>query len=42
MKYHDTFDRLGNPVAKPEDKEGWIIVAGVIICIIVVALWLRN
>jgi hypothetical protein len=42
MKYRDSFDHLGNPVAKPLDTEGIWIVVGCVIAVIIVALWMRN
>jgi hypothetical protein len=45
MKARDCIDRLGNPIARASDSfdiEGVYIIAGVIMAIIIVALWLRN
>lgn len=42
MKYQETFDRLGNPVAKPADRDGWFIILGCIAAVVIVSLWLRN
>jgi hypothetical protein len=41
MKYREAFDHLGNPhyVA---DREGVFIVIGVILCIVITTLWLKN
>ena len=45
MKYRDTFDRLGIPVARPADSfdiEGVYIILGCILAAIIVTLWIRN
>lgn len=45
MRARDTLDRLGNPVARPADSfdiEGVYIIAGVILAIIIIALWIKN
>ena len=40
MRYKDTFDNLGNPVARPLDKDGIAIVIGCILAVIIVWRWL--
>lgn len=42
MKARECIDRLGNPVAKPSDVDGVYIIAGVILAILIVTLWLKN
>ena len=45
MKARECIDRLGNPIARPSDSfdiEGVYIIAGVILAILIVALWLKN
>jgi hypothetical protein len=40
LKYRDCIDHLGNPVARPLDKDGIAIVIGCILAVIIVWRWL--
>ncbi len=54
MPYHQTFDRLGNPVARrvrfvwlrriteSTDADGVLIIVGVITAIAIVGLWMSG